>query len=143
MNQYDDIINITDSDEEEIISNNFGHSQRQIPLTEEGIDIDIDIQPSNGFTADDTLNSIKEHLRTEEKLSGSILNNMNSLLGDQDKMFGLLSELKLEEVINFGISLKSNICNDSVISYYIRYLLLEKVILKVKIIIRNSFLKYS
>ncbi|XP_018576677.1 uncharacterized protein LOC108915189 isoform X2 [Anoplophora glabripennis] len=114
------VIDLTSSDEEESFVSNF--KQAQINL----LDVNTNIKTVNDFTADDMLHLIKEHLQTEEKLS---ILPMSSVICNQQKIFSLLSKLEFEEVLNFGTSLMSlNICSDSIISYYIRYLLLEKLI---------------
>lgn len=82
----------------------------------------------NFTSIEDVTYAIKENLDNENYLPASIINQLHNLENLEGLFISLSKELNLQEVTEFGKSLISNnINNESIVAYFVKYLLLEKV----------------
>lgn len=84
--------------------------------------------PINETTIEDVTYAIKETLENEKCLTDGIVNQLHSIDNLEDLFKSLSRELNFQEVSDFGKALVStNITNEFIIAFYIKYLLLEEV----------------
>lgn len=84
----------------------------------------------NQTAAEDVAYAIKESLSTEKCLPAIVINQLHTLTNLEDMFVSLSTELNFEEVTDFGKTLIStNIQSDQIITFYVKYILLPKVIL--------------
>lgn len=82
---------------------------------------------TNLTTIEDVTYAIKENLDNENYLPASVINQLYNLENLEGLFISLSKELNFQEVTEFGKSLISNdIKNDSIVAFYVRYLLLDK-----------------
>lgn len=87
----------------------------------------------NETTVEDLTYAIKEVLDNDKCLTEGIVNQMQTTENLESSFILLSKELNYKEVTDFGKALMLSDVNDaSIISYYIKYLLLEKVCISYK-----------
>lgn len=90
----------------------------------------------NETAVEDITHAIKENLDTEKSLSDESLTNLQYTLNLEDVFRSLAKELNFEAVVYFGNSLiTTTSINDSVIAFYIKYLLFSRVSIPVLVLI--------
>lgn len=86
-------------------------------------DLDIDTT-----TAEDLTYAIKENLENEKCLPINILGQLNNLENLEGLFISLAKVLNFQEVFDFGTALICNVIRDeSIITFYVKHLLLEMV----------------
>lgn len=82
----------------------------------------------NTTTVEDLTYAIKENLENDRSLPTNILSQLNNLENLEGLFISLSKELNFQEISDLGKTLISNnIQDDSVITFYVKYMLLEKV----------------
>ncbi|KAJ8926995.1 hypothetical protein NQ314_020556 [Rhamnusium bicolor] len=146
ISKQNTIIDITESDEDSVENVFEQLLQQNLPLDENLEKCEQNLSQS---IIDDITYSIKENLETQKCLSSSVLCHLEDSNVNQDAIFSLLSEqLNFEEVLNFGISLKSiPVGSNLLVSYYFRYLLIKKLTLdysdQLQEVLNEFSVKYS
>lgn len=83
---------------------------------------------TNTTTVEDLTYAIKENLENDKSLPTNILSQLNNLENLEGLFISLSKKLNFQEVTDFGKNLISNNINDdSAVTFYIKYMLLEKV----------------
>lgn len=78
---------------------------------------------------DDMIYAIKESLDNDKCLPPNVISQLNNLENLEALFISLSQELNFEAVSDFGKTLiTSTIHNNSIIGFYVKYLLLQKVI---------------